>query len=294
MSKPRIAFLGLGIMGSGMAGRLLANAFPVTVFNRSRERAAPFAGEGAEVAASARAAAAHADVVVSMVADDEASRAVWLGEGGALEGIRRGAVVIESSTLTVGWIHELSGAAEARGCEFLDAPVTGSKAQAAAGQLNFLVGGSAETLERVRPVLAAMSRSITLLGPTGSGALVKLVNNFVCGVEVAALAEAIAVLQRSGLEWARALEVLTDGAPGSPLMKMVAARMTSGDYTPQFQLRLMLKDLGYAIREAGDLSVQLETAAAAAGLYRKGIVAGYGDEDMAALAKVVRPRDGGD
>jgi 3-hydroxyisobutyrate dehydrogenase len=291
MGKPRVALLGLGIMGAGMARRLLANAFPLTVFNRSRERAAPFAAEGAEVAASPNEAASAADIVISMVADDNASRAVWLGEVGALNAIRLGAVVVESSTVTVGWVHELSRAVAARGCEFLDAPVTGSRLQAAAGQLNFLVGGSADTLERVRPALAAMGRSIALLGPTGSGALVKLINNFVCGVEVAALAEAIAVIQRSGLELTKALEVLTDGAPGSPLMKIVAARMTAGDYTPHFMLRLMAKDLGYAIREAGKFSVELATAAAAANLYERGIAAGHGEEDMSALIEITRARD---
>ena len=199
MSKSPIAFLGLGIMGSGMARRLLGAGFPVTVYNRNCDKAAPLAAAGARIAASPREAAAGAKVVIAMVADDAASRGLWLGEQGALAGAARGTVLVESSTLTVGWVKELAAAAAAGGFEFLDAPVTGSKMQAAAGELNFLVGGEAATLEKIRPVLVPMSRSIVHLGPTGSGALIKLINNFVCGVQVASLAEAKYMLRMSEL-----------------------------------------------------------------------------------------------
>jgi len=288
MSKPKIALLGTGIMGSGMARRLLGAGLPLVVFNRSRDKAAPLAADGAEIADSPRAAAARAEVVIGMVADDQASRAVWMADDGALAAIARGSVAIESSTVTVGWVRELARAADARGVEFLDAPVTGSRPQAAAGQLNFLVGGGDPTLERVRPVLAAMGRSITLLGPSGSGAMMKLVNNFVCGVEVGALVEAIGMIERSGLDRAKALEVLTEGAPGSPLLKTVAGRIAAGDFTPQFLLRLMAKDLAYARHEAAGLALELVTARAAEGLFQQGVAAGLGEEDMSALVKALR------
>src|SRR5262249_3028674 len=151
MTKTRVAFLGLGIMGSGMARRLLANGYPVSVFNRNRERAIPLLTEAANVAASPREAASKAEVVISMVADDSASRAVWLGENGALADVQAGAVCIESSTLSLGWVRELASAVTTRGCEFLDAPVTGTKSHAASGELNFLVGGETASLEKVRP-----------------------------------------------------------------------------------------------------------------------------------------------
>ena len=134
-----------------------------------------------------------------------ASRAMWIGENGALVAAKPGAVCIECSTVTVNWARELSAVAGARGCEFLDAPVTGSKTQAAAGELSFLVGGDSGTLEKVRPVLAAMGKAIVHLGPTGSGSLLKLINNFVCGVQVAALAEAVAMIECSGLDRAKAV-----------------------------------------------------------------------------------------
>ncbi len=288
MSKPRIAFLGLGIMGGGMARNLLTKGFPLTVFNRNSEKAKPFANDGARVANSPREAAENADVIISMVADDNAARSLWLGENGALAGAKAGTICIECSTVTVGWIHELAAAAQKRNCELLDAPVTGSKNQAASGELNFLVGGDSETLEKVRPVFSAMGKNVSLLGPIGSGALVKLINNFVCGVQIASLAEALAMIERSGLDRAQALEVLTGGAPGSPLVKAVSARMTAPDFTPNFLLRLMAKDLGYAISEGGKLSIELATATAALEEFQKAIAAGHGDKDIAAVVESFR------
>jgi 3-hydroxyisobutyrate dehydrogenase len=288
MSKPRIAFLGLGLMGSGMARRLLANGFPVTVFNRNAEKARPLAADGAQTAGWPREAAAQADVIISMVADDNASRALWLGENGALAAARAGVTGIECSTVTVAWVRELAAAVTARGGEFLDAPVTGSKTHAAAGELTFLVGGGAATLEKARPVLSAMSKTIVHLGPGGSGALVKLINNFVCGVQVAALAEALTMIERSGLDRAKALEVLTGGAPGSPLVKTVAGRMAAPDYTPNFLLRLMAKDLTYAIQEGGRLALEPATAAAALRVFQNAAAAGYGEQDIAAVVEPFR------
>jgi 3-hydroxyisobutyrate dehydrogenase len=275
-------------MGSGMARRLVANEFPVAVFNRNPKKASAFTDAGARVATSPRDAASGAEVIISMVADDTASRAMWLGENGALSVTAPGTVCIDCSTVTVDWVRELSVAVEARKCEFLDAPVTGSKSQAASGELNFLVGGSASTLEKARPVLAAMSKTITPVGPIGSGALIKLINNFVCGVQIIALGEALTMIERSGLDRARALEVLTQGAPGSPLVRAVSARMTAADYTPNFLLRLMAKDLTYSLQEAEKLSIHLATAAAALETFKRAIAAGHGEKDIAAAVELLR------
>jgi 3-hydroxyisobutyrate dehydrogenase len=276
MSTTRVAFLGLGIMGSGMARRILDAGFPLSVFNRNPDKAASLAAAGAVAAESPRKAAAHAGIIISMVADDQAARAVWLGKDGALAGAAPGALCIESSTATVGWVCELSAAAAAKGCEFLDAPVTGSRVHAAGGELRFLVGGMQSALGRATPVLSAMGKTITHLGPAGSGAMVKLINNFVCGVQVASLAEALAMIERSG--------------PGSPLVRTVAARMTAGDYTPNFFLKLMAKDLSYAIKEGRGLSVELATAAAALADFQRAVEAGLGDNDMSAVAEPLRRR----
>jgi 3-hydroxyisobutyrate dehydrogenase len=291
-----VAFMGLGVMGRGMAARLIEQRMPVVVWNRSRDRAdalvAASASSDARVAASPREAAATADVVISMVADDTASRAVWLGEEGALAGARKEAVLIESSTLSPAWIEELATRVSSRGCVLLDAPVTGSRAQAAAGQLLFLVGGPAETLERARPVLAAMSRAILHVGPTGSGARLKLVNNFVCGVQAVALAEAVAMIERTGMNRDLAASVLADGAPGSPLVKALGPRMIASDYTVNFGLDLMRKDLLYAIAEADRFGLHLETAAAARDRFSEASAAGLGGQDFSAVVDVVRTRRG--
>jgi 3-hydroxyisobutyrate dehydrogenase len=197
-------------------------------------------------------------------------------------------VLVECSTLTVGWIEELSREAAARGCELLDAPVTGSKPHAASGELLFLVGGSATALETARPALTAMSRAIVHLGPTGRGALLKLVNNFMCGVQAASLAEALALIERSGIDRPKALEVLTAGAPGSPLVKTLSGRMTARDYTPNFLLRLMAKDLTYALAEGRGHGLSLSTVASALEVVKQAIDAGHGEEDFSALVEPMR------
>src|SRR5260221_10273756 len=258
-----VAFMGLGTMGGGMARRLLGAGFPLVVWNRTAARAEPLASLGATVASSPRDAASRADVVISMLADDRASRSAWLGDAGAVAGMKRGAIAIESSTVSPEWVDELSADVRRATCNFLDAPVTGSKTHAAAGELLFLVGGDVAVLERVRPMLAVMGRETIHLGPTGSGARLKLINNFVSGVQAAALAEAIAFIERSGLDPTQAIGVLTNGAPGSPLVKTISARMASRDYTVNFALALMRKDLAYAQHEAARVKLPLATAAAA-------------------------------
>jgi len=287
-TTPRIAFLGLGIMGAGMAGRLLDGGFRVTVHNRSRERARALESKGARVAESPRAAASEADIVFSMVADDAASRATWDGEQGALAGVRAGSLVVECSTVTVRRVHELAEAAERVGCTFVDAPVTGSKMQAAAGELLFLVGADHRALARIRPALEAMGKTILHLGPVGSGALVKLINNFLCGVQAASLAEAIAVIERSSLDRDRAVQAIVNGSPGSPVMKTLAGRILADDFSPNFYLHLLAKDMGYAIAEGQSRGVPMSTASTALDLLRSAMAHGDGDRDMAAVVEQFR------
>jgi 3-hydroxyisobutyrate dehydrogenase len=283
-----VALLGTGTMGAGMAAQLLGAGYEVAVWNRTRARAEPLRNRGARIADSPRDAAAGADIIIAMVADDNASRSAWLDADGALSGARPGTVLIESSTVTPAWIRELGLAAAGRNCTLLDAPVTGSRTQAETGQLLFLVGGDAVVLDTVRAVLSAMSRGIVHIGPQGAGAAIKLINNFVCGVQAAALAEAIALIERLGLERDRALTVLTEGAPGSPLVKGVSQRMTSQDYTINFRLDLMAKDLTYAIAEAHTGGIELVTAAAALEVFQRASASGHGAQDMAAVIEPLR------
>jgi len=290
VAKQGVAILGLGIMGGGMARRLLSAGFPVAVYNRNPDRAVPFASAGAFIAGSPREAASHADIIISMVADDIASKSVWLGENGALAGATRGSVLIESSTLTVGWIKELSAAAAQQGFYFLDAPVTGTKPHAASGELLFLVGGSASALAMAQPVFSVLGRDTIHLGPIGSGALMKLVNNFMCGVQVASFAEAVSLIQAGGLDRTKAESILTNGAPGSGIVKRASASAAANDFTPNFPLRLMAKDLGYAISEASSRGLLLQTASSALVVFKQAIAQGYGDEDFSAAVKVKQPK----
>jgi 3-hydroxyisobutyrate dehydrogenase len=288
MTKPSVALLGLGTMGAGMATNLLKAGFPLAVWNRTRAKAEPFASAGARIANSPADAAAGASVILSMLADDNASRTAWLGTDGALAAAVAGAVLIESSTVSPAWIKELASLASARGLEFLDAPVTGSRIQAESGQLTFLVGGPESLLDRVRPVLAAMSKEIVSLGPVGSGAVLKLVNNFLCGVQIASFAEGIAWLERSGIDRDKSLAFLKSGAPGSPLMSVITARMATHNYAVNFYLRLMSKDLKYAHDAAAADGVALTTADCARTLFERAVAAGYGDKDMSAVIEPLR------
>ncbi|PYV99111.1 MAG: NAD(P)-dependent oxidoreductase [Acidobacteria bacterium] len=288
MAKQRVAILGLGIMGSGMASRLLTSNFPVTVYNRNTAKTDPFAKAGAHVADSPRAAAQRSEVIISMVADDQASRDTWLGENGALNGAAPGSTLIESSTLTVPWIQELAAAAAHKSCNFLDAPVTGTKPHAESGELLFLVGGSASALANAQAVLSVLGRDVIHLGSNGSGALMKLINNFMAAVQAASFAEAVALITAGGLDREKAVSILTDGVPGSPMVKRVAARLASGDFSPNFSLRLMAKDLTYAASEGTRHKLDLQTPAAALAVFKEAINQGYGEEDLSAVVKSSR------
>jgi 3-hydroxyisobutyrate dehydrogenase len=288
MARQSVALLGLGIMGSGMADNLLKAGFPLTVWNRTTTRAQPLAAKGARIAATPADAVRGAQVIIAMLADDAASRHVWLGEHGALAAAEEDAVLIDCSTVSPAWIAELSHQAAQRGLQFLDAPVTGSRMQAEGGQLNFLVGGEEAALAKVRSVLEAMSKEIVFLGPVGSGAKMKLINNFLSAVQIASLAEGLTWIERSGLDRDKALAFLKTGAPGSPLLGVISTRMASQNYAVNFYLRLLAKDIRYAENEAASCDVELSTAMAARRLFENAVEQGYGDQDMSAVIEPVR------
>lgn len=283
-----VAVLGLGLMGSGMARRLLEAGFDVAVWNRSVDKAQPLAEAGARIAASPADAANGAAIVIAMLADDDVSRAVWTGPDGALAAMHSGAIAIDSSTLTAPWVEQLAKAAAAKGARFLEAPVTGSRDQAAQGTLRFLVGGDTDTLDAARPAFDAMGGAIVHLGPVGSGAAVKLANNFLCGVQAASLAEAIAFLEKRGLDIEQAVSILLDGAPGSPMVKAVSRRILNRDYTPHFFVPLMAKDLGYAAQAMADVGIASAIAQAARARYVDADKAGQGHRDISSIVELLR------
>jgi 3-hydroxyisobutyrate dehydrogenase len=278
-------------MGRGMARNLLKAGFPLSVYNRTRAKAEPLAALGASVAASAREAAAHADVVIAMVGDDAASQAVWLGADGALAVAQAGAVLVECSTLSLGWVRELAERSAALGIDFLDSPVTGSKEAAEAGELKLMVGGQADALERARPALEAISTQIVHFGPSGAGALIKLINNLMGATQVAVLAEGLNLAERGGLNLEQVVAFLGSAAPGSPLVKTKAMRVARREYADtQFALRWMHKDVTYALRAADEFGAPMPTLAAARELYRMARNLGLDEQDFAAVAEALRQK----
>lgn len=248
-----VAFVGLGAMGGAMAMNLHQAGFALRVHNRSRERTLPFVEKGVTVCGTPAEAARAAQFVVSMVADDLATRQVMLGADGVLAGAAPGTIVLDSSTNTPAMAREVAQAAAARGCAYLDAPVSGSIAQARGRELVFMVGGDAQAFERAQPLFAAMGRLQRLMGGAGSGATIKLINNMLSGTLNAAIAEAVTIAEAAGIDRAGAMEILGEGAAGSRLLKTKMPKMFSRDFSPQFQLALMEKDLRYFLGLAQEL-----------------------------------------
>jgi len=285
----RIALLGLGTMGAGMASNWLAKGFELTVWNRTRVKAEPFAAKGARIADTPREAAADADLIVAMVSDDEASRAVWLGEDGALAGAKPGAVAAEASTLSPDWVRELAAAAVAKGLSFLDMPVGGSRDAAEGGQLVLFVGGDGETLERARPALEAISGAIHHLGGTAAGATWKLINNMMVAVQMTGAAEGLALAEKAGIDRRQAADIIANSGLASRVVKSKMPRMGALDFDKaDFALRHMAKDLRYAQALAEALGVKPEMLNVAGTRYEAAEAKGLGDSDYAAVLHAVR------
>ena len=285
--KQSVALLGLGTMSHG-AANILKAGFPLTIWNRTRSKAEPLAAKGTTIADTPASAVKNAQVVISIVSDDDASRSVWLGKDGALAAMSAESITVECSTLSPAWISELHGAVTTRKLRMVEAPVTGSRPQAEAGQLKFLVGAEKESLAAVTPVLSCMGKDILHFGPVGSGTQMKLINNFLSAVQVASFAEALGWIERTHLDRDTALEFLKRGAPGSGILSTMSERMTERKYDVNFLLRLMAKDLRYAHSAAAQLGIDLSTCSAAEDLFRKAANRGYGEKDMSAVVEVVR------
>ena len=281
-----ISLLGLGAMGARMAGRLLDAGHTLTVWNRTPERAAPLAERGATVADTPRDAARGADLVIAMVTDDGASRAVWTGPDGALAALAPDAVAIESSTLTVGWVRELADAVAARGARFLDAPVAGSRPQAEGGHLIYLVGGEAGALDRARPVLDAMGGAVHHVGPAGHGAALKLAVNALFAVQVAAVAEWVAALGAAGVDEGRAAEVLAAVPVTSPAAQGALRAIHARAFAPLFPIDLVAKDLGYGAALAREAGVAAPTTEAVRDVFERARAEGHGGDNITGVARL--------
>lgn len=284
MSK--IAVLGLGAMGSRMAANWIKAGHQVSVWNRTTAAVAPLVAMGARAAASPKQAAAGAEFVISMVRDDESSRAVWLdSEQGALLGMGEEAIAIESSTLSPAWICELGAQTTAHGVALLEAPVSGSRPQAETGQLVYLVGGEQPVLEKARHVLQATSAAVYPVGKLGNGALTKLATNALLGIQVTALAEVIGLLQHHGADVALSLSAIAGTSVWAPVAHYLAGSMLSGNFAPQFPIGLIEKDFDYTLQAAGNPDAAPMIAAARA-VFQQAIANGLAEQNMTSVVRL--------
>jgi len=251
---PRVAFIGLGRMGHGMAGRYLDAGFTVSLWNRSKAKADDLIARGAHWATSPEDAAIDADAVVTMVADDEASRQVWLTKDGAAATMKAGAIAIECSTVSYDHALNLARELHSRGLVYIDCPVTGLPDAAAAGKLTLLVGADSADLERARPFLEPIGSTIRHFGAVGSGTVYKLINNLMGAIQIAGLAEGLAIAEQAGLDMKLVLESIQSGVAASPQVLRHSRRMVARDFSgATFTAALRHKDAAYAVALAESL-----------------------------------------
>jgi 3-hydroxyisobutyrate dehydrogenase len=287
----RIAVLGLGRMGAGMAARLLAAGHHVTVYNRTVSRAAPLVAAGAALAHSAREACEGAEAVVAMTAADESSKAMWLGPNGALAAtLAPLAFAIECTTVSHDWALELGRLAARRGLRYLDAPVTGLPSAAAAGELTLLIGAADDDLLSARPLLDRLATRIFHFGPVGTGTAYKLVINLVAAVQIASAAEGLAIAERAGLDLRSVADAIAAGQAASPQVVRNTQRMVAGNYTEDvtFTPVLRVKDIEYALRLAETLGIGTPFGAVAREAFRRLIALGGGEGHESRIIDVAR------
>jgi 3-hydroxyisobutyrate dehydrogenase len=252
-------------MGGGMAGRLLAAGHEVTVWNRTEAKASALLAAGARWASTPAKAAAGADAAFAMLADDAASRSVWLGADGALQHLPREAFVVECSTLSHPHVLELATAARAKGLRYIDCPVTGLPQVAAAGELTLLIGADGADLEAVKPILTTLCNSMYVFGPVGAGTGYKLMINLMGAVQIAALAEGLAMAERLGLDREAVIAAVNSGAAASRQVVRYCRPMSEGRYAvePTFTTILRHKDASYGLALASALKLPSPLGAAA-------------------------------
>jgi 3-hydroxyisobutyrate dehydrogenase-like beta-hydroxyacid dehydrogenase len=285
--KPSIGFIGLGLMGKPMSMNLLKAGYSLTVWNRTASRADDLVAGGARLARSAREVAEHSDFLITIVSDPPALEEVlWGGaEGGALPGLKPGATYLDSSTVSPVLARKIADACAKQQVRFIDAPVTGGDWGAKKGELVFMIGGGAETIQAAEPILGVMGKKWFHLGPNGAGQTIKLAMNAILALEVEALAEGLALVTSAGLPGEKLVEVLQSSMGRSGLLDVKAQNFLKNDYTPSFPLRLMLKDLDLALDLAKQLHVPLPATTAAHGTYAQVRSAAKEDIDYSGVMK---------
>ncbi len=286
----KVAFIGLGIMGSRMARNLLKGGHDLSVFNRTAGKSNALEQQGARVAATAADAVRGADVVFTMLANPDAVSRVARGEAGFLDAMSLGSLWVDSSTVNPSFSREMAAEASRRHLHFVDAPVAGSLPVAEKGELVFLVGAEAQDFARCEPLLRLMGKTIRHVGGVGMGTSMKMVVNMLLGTSMAAFSEALALGRALGFSQAALLDVLVGGATTAPFIAAKRARIESGSFAPEFPLRLMYKDLQLAASTAFEHGVPLPTTNAVKEVFAMAFAAGLADEDFSAVVELFREK----
>jgi 2-hydroxy-3-oxopropionate reductase len=289
----RVGFVGLGIMGLPMARNLMAAGYDLVLFNRTREKAQGLAGEGsAQVADSPREVAESSDVVITMLPDSPQVEEVVTGEGGVLEGLKEGALLIDMSTISPVATERISAAVEERGASMLDAPVSGGDVGAQGGTLSIMVGGSEGDFERARPLFEVMGKAATHVGPVGAGQVVKACNQIVVALNIEAVSEALVLGSKAGVAPEKIVEALSGGLAGSAVLEAKKQKFFDHDFDPGFRVELHHKDLGIALATGREYGVALPVTAVVDQVLQALRAGGRGDRDHSAILTFIEDAAG--
>ncbi len=288
MSEIRnVGFVGLGIMGKPMAKNLIKAEYNLTVHDMVRPAVDEVVGAGATAADSSAAAAAGADAIITMLPDGPDSELVILGEGGVLEGADPGSLIVDMSSIAPSFSHRIAAACEAKGVDFLDAPVSGGEPMAISGDLAIMAGGKQAVFDRAAPLFEPLGASAVLCGDYGAGNTTKLANQIMVAVNIAGVSEALVLASKAGLDPQKVFDAVKGGLAGSNVLNAKGPMMIAGNFAPGFRIRLHQKDLKNALLTAGELSVPLPATAMVQQILGALMNEGKGDNDHSCIANFI-------
>ncbi len=285
--KQKIGFMGMGIMGSAMSGNLLKAAYPVTVYNRSREKAEPLVKKGAILAPHPKGLAENSEIIITMVTGPEAINALLWGTDGAAGAFNASKIFINMSSVSPLFTRELAAGLAATGVTFIDAPVSGTKQPAEQGTLVILPSGPKDKIAELEPLFLAMGKKVVYCGDVGQGSMMKMFINLLVGVMMEGLAEVVNFGRLGGLSMEAMLETLFAGAMNSPMFQVKASNLEKQEYPAAFPLKHLTKDLKFVLDTAYDLKAPVPVAQTLLHLFEVGMAQGWGDEDISAIARVM-------
>ncbi len=285
--KKKIGFMGMGIMGAPMAANLHRSGFPLMVYNRTAEKVKPLAELGVGVASSPRSLAQATDVIIIMVTGPEAVQDLLWGPEGAFPELKPGKVLINMSSVPPRFTRELNAVLSGHGVTFIDAPVSGSKKPAEEGTLIILAGGPAAAVEEMSPLFAALGKKVVYCGKAGQGSMMKMTINLLLGLMMASMGEAVNYGQAGGLALDAILEVVHSGPLSCGLYQLKTQMLKTGEFVPQFPLKHMTKDAKFIIDTAYETGAAAPLGHLLLHLFRLGVSKGLGEQDFAAIAKVI-------